>query len=240
MPTIDDYFDDVKAAYGQGGDGHARVITLAESTWSEHGHTPPEDADDRARLGEICRRAAIAAVATDRPEASVWRSRALAMFTTGRCSNGVAMLLLPPALGDLKAGRKRQAIDQMALMHLLVNEDDPVIPPEMVRSAAFENAGVAHLVDADLPPDPARAREHLHQALPIERAAGDHRRILKIQASLATATYLSGDAAGAIEELQAVIAECEASDDARDVLETARANLARMTAPATLAPYQVI
>jgi len=244
MSLASEALGDVLAAYGRNGEeGHAVVLVRAAQLWPRF-DPANEDAEECVRAGEVYRRAAIAAVKTNQTGATTWRSRSLAMFALGSSRNGVAMVILANALRDLSEGNKEACLDQISLMHLLADDDDAVVSSSIVRSAAFENEGIARLDPRGGDPDPEGARRALEQARPLEEAAGDHRRALKLRASMTTADYLAarpGDTSAAQAGLESVLDEANAAGIAADVVDIGEQNLALMREGADrLLPYQVI
>lgn len=249
MSLAADALDEVLRAYERNGSlGDTVILDRSAALWSE---IQPRtlSQEEQIQAGEVFRRAAISAVKTQSPDAAVWRSRGLAMFALAGSSNGVAMLVLASALGQLSEGRKAEALQQIDLMHLLVDEQETVISAATVQSAAFENEAIVRLDPGEDGPDPAGARAALEQALPFEEAAGDHRRVLKLRASIASADYLEArsapDGANAIaaaqDALRSLVDKARGEGIAQDVVETAERNLQLMDDVADqLEPYQVI
>jgi hypothetical protein len=228
---------DVKSVYNADIESNVQVILdLAQNTWSTFTWDADLSKDELARLGEICRRAAIVCVASGRSEAPIWRSRSLAMFTLAQSSNGVAMLVLMAACQSLSGGDANGALSQLGLMAHLTSADDAVISAELVRSAMLENTAIVHIFQEDW----ASARRALSAVVELEVASGDFRRLQKAKASLTTVEYHDGDPDIAIADLARIVEECDLKGGAGSVRSIASENLDAMRRrERSLRPYQV-
>jgi hypothetical protein len=232
--------DQMRATYKMGLRSHFKeIVALAEVAWSSFQPDLDYTNDDLARLGEICRETAIACVSAEDGEPSLWRSRAYLLFTKARCTNGIALLMIPPAMSALREGNLEGALSHLELMAFLVDSSDSVIDGEMVRSAMLENSGIIRIEQREW----ELARELLQSVVEIESVRGDFRRTRKARASLTTIEYCSenGDSKKAIADLAQIIAECETNGGAGDVVETGTQNLERMNRnESVFLQYQVI
>jgi tetratricopeptide (TPR) repeat protein len=230
--------EDIRAAYDAGVDENVEtIVAIAMDSWSSVS-APREVAPASLQmLGEVFRRAAIACVATGRPEASTWRSRSLTFFTLGRSSNGIAMIVLTFALAAFKEGDYTAALAQLELMELLRDEGDEVLKADLVESASLENKAIVLIAQKDW----ESAKAALTRVVEIETNNGDFRRRSKANASLTTVAYHTADRRLAREDLVRIIHECESHGGAGSVIAVGKENLERMSrGEQDLLPYQVI
>jgi len=215
----------------------AEILALAEAAWSSFDFEESYSPLELAGLGEICRQTAIACVSAAIGDPSVWRSRALALFGRAGCTNGIALLFIPPAMNAIRERNLEEALSHLELMALLVDQSDPLIEGEMVRSAMNENTGIV-LMDQekwDL------ARSALESVLVIETSRGDVRRMKKAACSLTSIEYYAGDPGKAHVELGRIVDDCRETGGAGDLVEIGTANLQRMADhKSLLLHYQVI
>jgi len=230
--------EQVKSVYNAGIAPNAELILeVANKAWSTFVPDIDLSSDEFERLGEICRRTAIACVASGRNDAPIWRSRSLTLFTLGKSSNGVAMIILTSALGTFGEGDVDGALAQLELMDLLIKQGDGVVGADLVRSAVLENTAILRIAQSDW----ESARKALSAVIELEVASGDFRRVQKAKASLTTIEYRSGDANAAIADLARIIEECESDGGAGSIVEIGTKNLRLMRSGEwPLRPYQVI
>lgn len=228
----------VNASYNNGSGTHVQeIVALATTAWSHFDPKFEYSKADLSRLGEICRKAAIACVAAETGDPPIWRNRSLVCFSRGQCTNGVALLILPTALASFQQGDPSGALMHLDLMGQLVQSADTVIKAEMVSSAILENKAIVYMSQLGW----QLARDALRSALELEVTRGDFRRQQKIKASLTTIEYLDGDPEKAIADLDQIVTECKSSGGAGDIVDLGSQNLALMRrGEGPLLYYQVI
>jgi hypothetical protein len=215
----------VRSLYDQGIQSNfAQLIEACGGLWAEFTGGNGLSLDDHARLGEAFRRAAIACASMGHRDAAVWRSRSLTLFTLAHSSNGIAMLVLPAALGSYQDGDITGALAQIELMGILVSPDEVIVSPNIVRSAMLENVGILQIELEEWD----AARTALIGVIDVESVGGDFRRVQKARALLTTIEYRAGSRDTAIADLEQIVDECRSNGEADAIAETGDVNLEKM------------